>query len=119
MDGGAWQAADNVRSLDAAVTGDGQHDVKARATDAAGNTSDEASLVVKIDATRPTVTGTLDVAARAVSATAADAGSGPAGIEYAIDAPTGGPGRMRRGLSATATGRWVRVAGSPVRGGRA
>ncbi|MCC2031480.1 family 43 glycosylhydrolase [Microbacterium allomyrinae] len=89
VDGGAWQVAENVRSADATVSGDGQHTVKARATDAGGNTSEEASLAVRIDATRPSVTGTLDIASRTVSATAADAGSGVAGIEYAIDAPTG------------------------------
>ena len=89
VDGGAWQASDNVRYADVAVSGDGEHTVRARATDAAGNTSAEASLAVRIDATKPTVTGTLDIAARTVSATAADGGSGVAGIEYAIDAPTG------------------------------
>ncbi|WP_318247016.1 family 43 glycosylhydrolase [Microbacterium gallinarum] len=89
VDGGAWQASDNVRFAEATVSGDGEHTVAARATDAAGNTSAEASVTVKIDATRPTVTGTLDIVARTVSATAADAGSGVAGIEYAIDAPTG------------------------------
>ncbi|WP_461475612.1 family 43 glycosylhydrolase [Microbacterium sp. HJ5] len=89
VDGGAWVASDNVRFAEATVSGDGQHTVKARATDAAGNTSAEASLAVKIDATKPTVAGTLDIAARTVSATAADAGSGIAAIEYAIDAPTG------------------------------
>ncbi len=89
VDGGAWQATDNVRFAEAAVTGDGSHAVRARATDAAGNTSAEASLTVRIDATKPNVTGTFDVAARTVSATAADAGSGITGIEFAIDAPTG------------------------------
>nr|WP_169581157.1 family 43 glycosylhydrolase [Microbacterium sp. MF43] len=89
VDAGAWQASENVRYAEASVTGDGTHAVKARATDAAANVSDEASLSVKIDATRPTVTGTLDIAARTVRATAADTGSGAAGIEYAIDAPTG------------------------------
>lgn len=89
VDGGAWQATENVRFAEATVTGDGTHTVGARATDAAGNTSAEASVDVRIDATKPTVTGTLDIVARTVSATAADAGSGVAGIEYAVDAPTG------------------------------
>ncbi|WP_240642111.1 family 43 glycosylhydrolase [Microbacterium sulfonylureivorans] len=89
VDEGAWQATDNVRFAEATVSADGQHTVKAKATDAGGNTSDEASLAVRIDATRPTVTGTLDIVSRTVSATAADAGSGVSGIEYAIDAPTG------------------------------
>ncbi|MCW3491875.1 family 43 glycosylhydrolase [Microbacterium sp. SSM24] len=89
VDGGAWQETDNVRFAEATVSGDGTHTVRARATDAAGNTSAEASVQVRIDATRPTVTGTLDIVARTVSATAADAGSGIAVIEYALDAPTG------------------------------
>ncbi|WP_212743088.1 family 43 glycosylhydrolase [Microbacterium sp. 2FI] len=89
VDGGAWQVTENVRFAEATVTGDGEHTVRARATDSTGNTSDEASTTVRIDATRPSVTGTLDIVARTVSATAADSGSGAAGIEYAIDAPTG------------------------------
>ncbi|MDY0908477.1 family 43 glycosylhydrolase [Microbacterium sp. CFBP9034] len=89
VDAGAWQATDNVRFVETTVTGDGQHTVKARATDSASNVSEDESVTVRIDSTKPTVTGTLDIAARTVSATAADAGSGAAGIEYAIDSPTG------------------------------
>ena len=89
VDAGVWQATENVRFVETTVTGDGAHSVRARATDAAANTSAEASIDVRIDSTRPTVTGTLDIAARTVSATAADAGSGAAGIEWALDAPTG------------------------------
>lgn len=89
VDGGAWQATDNVRYAEATVSGDGTHTVRARSTDAAANTSEEASVQVRIDATRPTISGTLDIVARSVTATAADAGSGVAGVEYAIDAPTG------------------------------
>ena len=89
VDAGVWQATENVRFVETTVTGDGAHSVRARATDAAANASAEASIDVRIDSTRPTVTGTLDIAARTVSATAADAGSGAAGIEWALDAPTG------------------------------
>ena len=63
---GEWVASDNVRFAEATVTGDGEHAVRARATDAAGNASAEASVTVRIDATRPTVTGQLDVEARTV-----------------------------------------------------
>lgn len=86
---GAWQASENVRFAEATVSGDGEHLVRARATDAAGNLSAEASIAVRIDASRPTVAGAFDVEARSVSATAADAGSGVAAIEFAVDAPTG------------------------------
>lgn len=89
VDAGAWQSTENVRFAETTVSADGVHSVKARATDAAGNTSDEESITVRIDTAKPTVSGTLDVAARAVAATAADAGSGVAVIEYAIDAPIG------------------------------
>ncbi|TQJ30843.1 family 43 glycosylhydrolase [Microbacterium sp. SLBN-146] len=86
---GEWQQNANARFAETTVSTDGQHVVRARATDAAGNTSPEGSTTVRIDATAPTVSGTLDVDARTVSAAAADAGSGVASIEYAIDAPTG------------------------------
>ena len=46
-------ASDNVRFAEASVGGDGEHVVQARATDAAGNTSAEASVIVRIDATKP------------------------------------------------------------------
>ncbi|NYD68362.1 OmpL47-type beta-barrel domain-containing protein [Agromyces atrinae] len=86
---GEWAAHPNVRFAETTVTGDGTHAVRARATDAAGNVGAESSIEVRIDATKPTVTGTLDVDARAVSAEAADALSGVARVEYAINAATG------------------------------
>lgn len=86
---GPWQASENVRTAELGLAGDGEHTVRARATDAAGNASAEASVSVRIDASRPTAAGALDVEARTVSATAADAGSGLAAIEFAVDAPTG------------------------------
>ncbi|WP_240658578.1 family 43 glycosylhydrolase [Microbacterium sp. CPCC 204701] len=86
---GPWQQNENVRYAETTVSGDGEHTVRARATDASGNTSGEASTTVRIDSTDPTVAGTLDVAARTVSAAAADGGSGIAVVEYAIDAPVG------------------------------
>ncbi len=86
---GEWVASDNVRFAEASVSGDGEQVVHARATDAAGNTSAGASVTVRIDATKPTVTGQLDVEARSVAATATDTGSGAAGVEFAVDAQTG------------------------------
>lgn len=71
----------------AAVTGplqltDGTHSVQLRATDASGNVSAVQTVSVKVDATVPTVSGA--VAARAVTVTAADTGSGIDKIEYRI-----------------------------------
>ncbi len=84
-----WQTSENVRYAEVTVSADGEHTVRARATDTAGNTSPEVSMTLRIDTTAPTVSGTLDVAARAVSATASDEGSGVASIEYAVGAPLG------------------------------
>ncbi|HMR48765.1 MAG TPA: family 43 glycosylhydrolase [Arachnia sp.] len=86
---GAWQATENVRFVDTLVSGDGTHTVKARATDAAGNVSEVASTEVRIDTVKPTVQASLAIATRAVTAIAADTGSGVGAVEYAIDAPAG------------------------------
>lgn len=86
---GPWQATDNVRFVDTTVQAEGESTVRARATDGEGNTSAEATTTVRIDRTAPTVAGTLDIDARTVTAAAADAGSGVAQVEYAIDAPIG------------------------------
>jgi hypothetical protein len=85
VDGGPRTDTADVRRVDTVVDGDGAHTVVARATDAAGNVSADASAAFRIDATAPQVTAQLDTAARSVSATATDAGSGLAGLEYAID----------------------------------
>ncbi|MFG2044293.1 OmpL47-type beta-barrel domain-containing protein [Dactylosporangium sp. NPDC048998] len=85
VDGGAPVSASPVRYTDVTVTGDGQHTVTATATDRAGNVSAPASLPVRIDATAPTSTGTVDGNARTVAVTATDATSGVARIEYAVD----------------------------------
>ncbi|MET7280317.1 ThuA domain-containing protein [Kribbella sp. NPDC005582] len=80
---------------------DGTHTLQVRASDTAGNVSEPVSVTVKIDRTAPTATvsglesgGSLGVASFAtVSAKAADAGSGPAGVTLAIDGkpvPAGG-----------------------------
>ncbi|MET7399018.1 family 43 glycosylhydrolase [Dactylosporangium sp. NPDC005572] len=83
VDSGPPVVAGPVRFTDVTVSGDGQHSVSATATDRAGNTSPAASLPVRIDATAPTSTATVE--ARAVTVGATDATSGVARIEYAVD----------------------------------
>ncbi len=51
LDGGAW----TPYTAPVAVTGDGQHELLYRATDAAGNTETLKSAIIKIDSARPTV----------------------------------------------------------------
>lgn len=80
-----WTATEDSHRVDAVVTAEGVTAVRARATDAAGNVSEEATTEVRIDATAPQVTGAFDAPARTVTATASDAGSGIAVIEYAVD----------------------------------
>ncbi|WP_436534769.1 family 43 glycosylhydrolase [Actinoplanes sp. HUAS TT8] len=84
VDAGAATTAGPVRFADVTVTGDGRHTVTATATDRAGNTSDTVNLAVGIDATSPVSTATVGDD-RAVTVTAGDVTSGPAGIEYAVD----------------------------------
>ncbi|MEU5550360.1 family 43 glycosylhydrolase [Micromonospora sp. NPDC047793] len=74
----------DVRSVDVTVSGDGRHTVTATATDRAGNVSDPASLEVRVDATAPVSTATVNSTTRAVTLAATDATSGVARIEYAI-----------------------------------
>ncbi|MER7282854.1 family 43 glycosylhydrolase [Dactylosporangium sp. NPDC000244] len=83
VDNGAPVSASPVRYTDVTVSGDGRHTVSATATDRAGNTSAPASLAVRIDATAPVSTAT--VTGRSVAVSAADATSGVARIEYAVD----------------------------------
>jgi hypothetical protein len=75
------------------LSADGTHTVQVRASDTAGNVSQAVSTTVKIDSTPPTAAvsglspgGSLGVATiAAVSATAADALSGPGGVTLAVD----------------------------------
>lgn len=90
VNGGAWQAyTDEVQ-----FTEDGSYEVAYRATDAAGNTSPVAPLVVKVDTAAPTTTLTIGGAApvgtygqpAVVTLAGADGGgSGVAGTEYRLD----------------------------------
>lgn len=88
VNGGPATTSTDVRRVDTRVEADGGHTVLARAQDAAGNVSADATAAFRIDATAPEVTARLDADARTVSATATDAGSGLVGVEYAIDEPT-------------------------------
>jgi hypothetical protein len=86
VDDGQPAVAAEVRYVDVNVSGDGRHTVAATATDRAGNASASAELAVRIDATAPVSTATVDSASRAVTVSAADATSGVARIEYSLDA---------------------------------
>ncbi|MFD0743570.1 OmpL47-type beta-barrel domain-containing protein [Phytohabitans flavus] len=85
VDSGAPVVTRDARYADVNVTGDGQHTVTVTATDRAGNVSSPASLPVRIDATAPASTATVDSARRTVTVTSTDATSGVALIEYSID----------------------------------
>ncbi len=84
VDEGQPVVASEVRYQDVNVSGDGSHTVTATATDRAGNVSAPAGLAVRIDATAPVSTATVDSATRSVTVTATDTASGVARVEYAI-----------------------------------
>ncbi|GAB3329003.1 PxKF domain-containing protein [Micromonospora halotolerans] len=85
VDGGEPAVATDVRYTDVTVAGDGHHTVTATATDRAGNVSAAKSLAIRIDATAPVSTGTVDSATRTVRVTVSDATSGVARVEYSVD----------------------------------
>lgn len=85
---GDWLSTEATRLVDTVLDDDGTHTVTARATDAAGNVSANASTQVRIDTIAPKTTTTVDATARTVTADASDGGSGVAVVEYAIDAPS-------------------------------
>lgn len=80
VDDGAWTAYTEPVEIGS----DGAHAVRVRAADAAGNVSASVTAEFRIDATTPEVTGESDPVARTVTATATDAGSGVAAIEFRI-----------------------------------
>ena len=82
VDGGPWVSTPGATAT-AMVAGDGSHTVRARATDATGNTSATESLDLRIDATDPVSRATYD-GDRTVTVRAADATSGLARIETRI-----------------------------------
>lgn len=71
-----------------AFTADGVHTLRHRATDAAGNASDEGSTTVRIDTVAPVTTLAATAAGhetRQLTISAADAGSGVATTRYRVD----------------------------------
>ena len=85
IDGGEPSTAAGVRELIATVSGDGEHQVSATATDAWGNVSPPAEQTLRIDTTSPSVSPNYDAEARTVDASGADGGSGLARIEASVD----------------------------------
>lgn len=93
LDDGAWTPYTGVVTVNAP----GMHMLSYRATDNAGNTSDEGMAhftIVQQDTTAPTVTGQVAgaqdstgayIGSAMVTLTASDAGSGVASIEYKLD----------------------------------
>jgi uncharacterized cupredoxin-like copper-binding protein len=96
LDGGTWQ----TYSAPVAVTSVGSHTVKYRATDVAGNTSEEGTKSFAVvagggqDTTPPTVSGSVAgaqdadgnyVGSATVTVTAADEGTGVASVEYQVN----------------------------------
>ena len=82
---GDWTSTPNARFAEVSLTAEGTSTVTARAEDSSGNVSSEVSRTVKIDKTAPTADAAWDAAARTVSITASDAGSGVAAVEYRFD----------------------------------
>lgn len=80
VDEGPWTPVD-ADEVTVAVTGEGDHSVRARATDASGNVSPVQTLDLKIDTAAPISKGSVDTAARTVGITAADETSGVQRVE--------------------------------------
>ncbi len=78
LDGADWVAGATVT-----IDTDGDHTLRVRARDAAGNTSVETALDLPIDRTTPEVAATADREARTIVLNATDATSGVASIEWA------------------------------------
>lgn len=68
---------------------DGKSTVKVRARDAAGNESEVVTKTIKVDGTAPVSSATVDEADRSVTLKSADATSGVAKVEYALDDEAG------------------------------
>ncbi|NUT53239.1 MAG: DUF1349 domain-containing protein [Saccharothrix sp.] len=89
LDGGPWRPYTGAVSV-----GDGTHRVAVRATDAAGNTSAEQAVDVRVDTAPPVTKAKRGSSASRVRLTASDATSGVARTEYRI---SGGPWQVHRG----------------------
>jgi hypothetical protein len=99
VDDGPWASVD-ADEVTVAVSGEGEHSVRARATDASGNVSPVQTLDLKIDTAAPVSKGAVDTAARTVAITAADETSGVARIE----SRTGTSGEWQTADGAVAVG---------------
>ncbi|WSY47030.1 ThuA domain-containing protein (plasmid) [Embleya sp. NBC_00888] len=90
LDGAGWAAYDGTP---VSVSGDGEHKLRYRSKDKAGNTEEGRELVVRVDATAPLTTAGFAApgdsgwhrGAIPVTLTAVDASSKVAGIEFALD----------------------------------
>lgn len=80
VDEGPWTPVD-ADEVTVPVTGEGDHSVRARATDASGNVSPVQTLDLKIDTAAPISKGSVDTAARTVGIAAADETSGVDRVE--------------------------------------
>lgn len=82
LDGGPWVAADGAETA-IEVTGDGEHEVRARAVDVTGNVSTVQSGTVRVDTAQPVSRAAYDET-RSVTIRAADATSGVDRIELRV-----------------------------------
>ena len=80
LDGGTWTAY----AAPVTVGTDGQHVVRARATDADGMVSPVQALAVAVDTAAPTVTATFDENRRRLTLATTETGSGTASVEYRV-----------------------------------
>ncbi|MEI5676385.1 MULTISPECIES: alpha-L-arabinofuranosidase C-terminal domain-containing protein [unclassified Nocardioides] len=83
VDDGSWTEIAGATGT-VQVTGDGQHTVRVRAVDAAGNVGEVRPVVVGIDTTAPVTRAAWDDEERTVTLTGADSGAGLDGIEYRL-----------------------------------
>jgi len=84
VDGGAWVMSSSTSTASVRVSGEGEHTVEVRATDADGNVSEVRPVTFAIDATPPISNATVDLRTRTVTVRAADSGAGTARIEYRV-----------------------------------
>jgi hypothetical protein len=85
VDGGSWVSVDET-TASFPVTGDGVHEVRARAHDVTGNTSAVVTGSVKVDTEAPVSRASR--VGRTVTVRAADATSGVGAVQYRLDGGT-------------------------------
>ncbi|PJI95037.1 alpha-L-arabinofuranosidase C-terminal domain-containing protein [Luteimicrobium subarcticum] len=84
VDGGAWVGSDSTSKASVQVSGEGEHTVEVRATDADGNVSEIRPVTFAIDTTPPISNAVVDAKARTVMLRAADSGAGTGSIQYRV-----------------------------------